>query len=162
MGWWARPRHGSACWPTGAATTRERWSTSAGPMSCWPTGALTACWRTASATAARALETARAIGYASGESYACSTFACAASYAGDTRSALAWAQAAQQVDKHRVSGHTARFAATTLACTLADDGDLAGAEAIFNENLELCRKAGDRSFEAMQLEALARILVKTG
>ena len=116
----------------------------------------------ASATAARALATSQAAGYAAGECYACATIACAASYAGDTRFALAWAQAAQQVDKHRVSGHTARFAATTLACTLADDGDLAGAEVIFNDNLDLCRKAGDRSLEAMQLESLARIALKTG
>ena len=116
----------------------------------------------ASVMAARALETSRAAGYESGECYACATISMAAQYAGDTRSALAWAHASQQVDQRRVSGHNARWAATVLASALADDGDLAGAEVVLNEVLDRCRKAGDRSWEAMQLESLARIALKTG
>jgi predicted ATPase/DNA-binding CsgD family transcriptional regulator len=116
----------------------------------------------ASVTAVRALEMARAAGYESGESYACATISMAASYAGDTRSALAWAHTSQQVDQRGVSGHNARWAATALASALADDGDVAGAEVVLNEILDRCRKAGDRSWEAMQLESLARIALKTG
>ena len=45
----------------------------------------------------------------------------AALYAGDNPIRLAWAQAAQQVDARQVSGHNARWAATQLACALADE-----------------------------------------
>jgi non-specific serine/threonine protein kinase len=116
----------------------------------------------ASQTAAQALEAARAVGYKSGESYACATFALAALYAGDSRSALAWSETAQRVDARQVSGHTTRWGATTLAGALADEGDLAGAETVLKETLDLCRKAGDRSWEAMQLESLARIQLRAG
>ena len=61
-----------------------------------------------------------------------------------------------------MSGHNARWAATQLACALAENGDLAGAEAVLGEVLDLSRKAGDRSWEAMQLESLARIQLTTG
>ncbi len=116
----------------------------------------------ASQTGHRALAAARAAGYASGEAYACGTLAMGAVYAGDKSSALAWAQAARQVDARQVSGHTARWVATHVAQALAETGDLAGAEAVFTEVLELCRKAGDRSFEAMGLESLARIQLTAG
>jgi predicted ATPase/DNA-binding CsgD family transcriptional regulator len=116
----------------------------------------------ASQTTAQALETARAVGYKSGESYACATHALGALYAGDSPAALVWAEAAQQVDSRQVSGHTARWGATVLAGALADEGDLAGAETVLTEVLDLCRQAGDRSLEAGQLEALARIELKTG
>jgi DNA-binding CsgD family transcriptional regulator len=82
-------------------------------------------------------------------------------YAGDNTSALAWAETALRVDARQVSGHNARWAATQLATALAENGDLAGAEAVLVEVLDLCRKAGDRSWEAMQLESLARIQLTT-
>jgi len=116
----------------------------------------------ASATTAKALQTARAAGYKSGESYACATRSLGALYAGDSPSALVWAEAAHQVGIRQVSGHTARWVATMLAGALADEGDLAGAETILREVLDRCRQAGDRSWEAMQLEDLARIELKTG
>jgi non-specific serine/threonine protein kinase len=111
----------------------------------------------ASMTAHRALEAARAAGYSSGEAYACATLGLGALYAGDNPSALAWAQAARRVDARQVSGHAGRWVATQLATALAENGDLAGAEAVFGEVLDRSRKAGDRSWEAMQLESLARI-----
>jgi non-specific serine/threonine protein kinase len=116
----------------------------------------------ASAAAARALEMARAIGYASGESYACFTHAVAADYAGDSRSMLAWGRAARQIDQSQVYGPVARMAAAMLAWALAVGGDLTGAEMEFRETLDLCRTAGDRQGEADQLEALARIELRTG
>jgi len=116
----------------------------------------------ASQTIDQALEMARAAGYKSGEAYACATRAMALLYAGDSPSALLWAEAAHRIDIRQVSGHTARTRATLLAAALADEGDLAGAETVFRETLGLCRKAGDRSWEANQLEALARIELKTG
>ena len=115
----------------------------------------------ASQTAHRALGVARAVGYPSGECYACATLAMGALYAGDNTSALAWAETARRVDARQVSGHNARWAATQLASALAENGDLAGAEVVFVEVLDLCRKAGDRSWEAMQLESLARIQLTT-
>jgi predicted ATPase/DNA-binding CsgD family transcriptional regulator len=116
----------------------------------------------ASKTAHRALGVARAAGYSSGECYACATLAMGAMYAGDNTSSLAWAEAASRVDARQVSGHNARWAATQLASALAENGDLARAEAVLVEVLDLCRKAGDRSWEAMQLESLARIQLTTG
>jgi predicted ATPase/DNA-binding CsgD family transcriptional regulator len=116
----------------------------------------------ASRTGHRALEAARAAGYSSGECYACATLSMGALYAGNNASALAWAQAARRVDARQVGGHNARWAATQLACALAENGDLAGAEAVLREVLDLSRKAGDRSWEAMQLESLARIQLTTG
>jgi predicted ATPase/DNA-binding CsgD family transcriptional regulator len=116
----------------------------------------------ASQTGHRALGAARSAGYSSGECYAYATLAMGALYAGDNQSALAWAQEARRVDARQVSGHNARWAATQLACALAENGDLAGAEAALAEVLDLSRKAGDRSWEAMQLESLARIQLTTG
>jgi DNA-binding CsgD family transcriptional regulator len=75
---------------------------------------------------------------------------------------LLWAEAARRVDIGQVSGHTVRSRAALLAAALADEGDLAGAETVLRETLDLCRKAGDRSWEATELEALARIELKTG
>ena len=116
----------------------------------------------ASQTAHRALEAARAAGYSSGEAYACATLGLGALYAGDNPSALAWARAARRVDARQVSGHAGRWAATQLATALAENGDLAEAEAVFGEVLDRSRKAGDRSWEAMQLESLARIELASG
>ena len=110
----------------------------------------------------RALAAARAAGYVSGEAYACGTLAVGALYAGDKPSALAWAQAARRVEARQVSGHSGRWVGMNLAQALAEAGDLAGAEAVFTEVLALCRKAGDRSFEAMALESLARIQLTVG
>ena len=116
----------------------------------------------ASETAHRALEAARAVGYPSGEAYACANLSMGALYAGDNPAALAWAQTARRIDARRVSGHSARWAASALAYALAETGDLPAAEAAFNELLDLCRSAGERSWEAMALESLARIQLTTG
>jgi len=116
----------------------------------------------ASQTGHRALETARAIGYPSGEAYACGNLSMGAQYTGDYPAALVWAQAALRVDARQVSGHSARWAALMLPFALAETGDLPAAEAAFNDVLDLCRSAGERSWEAMVLESLARIYLTTG
>lgn len=116
----------------------------------------------ASQTGHRALEAARAIAYPSGEVYACGNLAMGALYTGDNPACLAWAQAARRVDPRQVSGHSARWAALQLAFALAETSDLPAAEAAFNEVLDLCRSAGERSWEAMALESLARVYLTTG
>ena len=109
-----------------------------------------------------ALDLARAVGHASGESHAASALSLAALYAGDYPAALGWAQLARAVDRERSSGHAIRFALTTGALSYASTGELGEAERLLVENLGLCRDAGDRNSEAMQLESLARIEIKLG
>jgi non-specific serine/threonine protein kinase len=115
----------------------------------------------AQAKAEDALAMARAIGYDSGESHALGALSMAALYAGEYAPALAWARQASGVDRDRSSGHATRYALTMEALAWASTGDLDSAERLLRENLGLCRQAGDRSWEAMQLESLARIEIKT-
>lgn len=116
----------------------------------------------ASEAAQRALETSQTVRYSSGEAYACAALASMALYSGDFGEALTWAEAAHRVNPDSVNGHTSRWAATVLGEASAYTGDVAGGEVILMETLERCRRAGDRSWAAKQLDTLARIEISTG
>lgn len=113
-------------------------------------------------TGTRAMETARAAGHPSGVAYAHVTLSLAALYAGDFDAALSLANSAADVDSTQVRAHAARWTASTLADALSNTGDLDRAEQIYRDALELCRRAGDRCTEAMHLDGLSRIELRTG
>ena len=121
-----------------------------------------ACDDEARATGARAMETARTAGHPSGIAYAYVTLSLAALYAGEFEAALSLANSAAAVDSTQVRGHAARWTASTLADALSTTGDLDRAEQIYRDGLELCRRAGDRCTEAMHLDGLARVELRTG
>jgi len=90
------------------------------------------------------------------------TLSLAALYAGEFEAALSLANSAAAVDSTQVRGHAARWTASTLADALSTTGDLDRAEQIYRDGLELCRRAGDRCTEAMHLDGLARVELRTG
>jgi DNA-binding CsgD family transcriptional regulator/tetratricopeptide (TPR) repeat protein len=113
------------------------------------------------ACADSALEMAHELPYTTGECYAAATVGVIALYEGDFSTALERAEEAMHVDRSSVSGHAWRWAMAPFGESCAVVGQLERAEKTFEENLELCRQAGDRSWTAFQLERLARIYLMT-
>lgn len=110
----------------------------------------------------KALKMARALSYGSGECFAASTLAVRSLYEGDFPKAFQLAEEAMRVDPSSVWGHAWRWATSALGNACLVVGDLDRAERAFVDNLERCRGAGDRSWAASQLDALARIEIQTG
>ena len=115
----------------------------------------------AAAIASQALDMARSIGYPTGEAYACFALAVIALDGGDRDTALAWAEAANDIDDPKLTGDAHRWAAVFLALALEASGDMARARAVRSRALDACRQAGDLNLMNSHLRNLAIIDIKS-
>ena len=117
-------------------------------------------WSEAAAMTEQALDVARNIGYASGESWACVLRSTVAAGVGDSSAALTWARAANAVAEDAISGDVDRWRILLLGDALVRVGNPEQAENAFLRGLDLCRVAGDREKVAMYLLRLAVLEMK--
>jgi serine/threonine-protein kinase PknK len=116
----------------------------------------------AAGIASQALDMARSIGYRTGEAYACVALAVIALDRGDQETALAWAEAANDIDETALTGDAQRWAAVFLALALEASGDTARARAVRTGALDACRRAGDHNLMNAHLRNLAILDIKAG
>ena len=109
-----------------------------------------------------ALALSEELEYVTGIVYSLEALNVIESYAGNNAAAVDLARRALAIDLDHCAGHAKRYALTTSAVSLGQAGDFEWAERLLTECLALCREAGDRAWELMQLESLARIEFKTG
>jgi DNA-binding CsgD family transcriptional regulator len=108
-----------------------------------------------------ALALSKELEYLTGIVYSMECLNVIESYAGNSAAAVALAQQTLKIDLDHCAGHAKRYALTSSALSLGMAGDHEWAERLLTECLALCREAGDRAWELMQLESLARIEFKT-
>jgi predicted ATPase/DNA-binding CsgD family transcriptional regulator len=109
-----------------------------------------------------ALAISEELGYVTGVVYALEALSNIEAYAGNERVAAELARRSLALDLDQCAGHAKRFALTGAALSLGLEGDLEWSERLLTECLALCRQAGDRAWELMQLESLARVEIRTG
>jgi predicted ATPase/DNA-binding CsgD family transcriptional regulator len=109
-----------------------------------------------------ALALSEELEYVTGIIYSLGALNVIESYAGNNAAAVDLARRALAIDLDHCAGNAKRYALTTSALSLGVAGDYEWAERLLTECLALCREAGDRAWELMQLESLARIEFKTG
>ena len=114
------------------------------------------------AEARRALDLARAIGYADAEAGALLDLGLAAFYADDLDEAVRWARQACRVDPAAIPGDTARSCRLMLTTALIEAGDLEGARESNAVTLALAREAGDIHSEAFAVGNLAELELLAG
>jgi DNA-binding CsgD family transcriptional regulator len=104
---------------------------------------------------------ARAIGYESGEAFACVFLSLAAGEAGESGAALEWAREACRIDRARVDGKTARMQFLALTNALEANGDFETAEAVLVDGLDYARQVDDFGTETRTLVRLAGVMMHT-
>jgi DNA-binding CsgD family transcriptional regulator/tetratricopeptide (TPR) repeat protein len=109
-----------------------------------------------------ALALSQELDYPTGIVYSLEALNVIESYAGNNAAAVDLARQALTIDLDHCAGHAKRYALTGSALSLGLAGEFEWAERLLTECLALCREAGDRAWELMQLESLARIEFKTG
>jgi predicted ATPase/DNA-binding CsgD family transcriptional regulator len=109
-----------------------------------------------------ALALSEELEYTTGIVYSLEALNVIESYAGNNAAAVDLARETLAIDLDHCAGHAKRYALTSSALSLGLVGDFEWAERLLTECLALCREAGDRAWELMQLESLARIEFKTG
>jgi len=115
----------------------------------------------AHATVGKALEMAKASGYASGEAYANAILGYVAFYAGDYDTALMYADAAERVDASLLTREAARVRASLMADSLEATGATDRGERLALTQIEDARREEARGELALHLDVLARIEMKT-
>jgi DNA-binding CsgD family transcriptional regulator/tetratricopeptide (TPR) repeat protein len=114
------------------------------------------------AEAHRALDLARAIGYADAEAGALLNLGLAAYYTDDLDAAITWARQACRIDPATITGETARACRLVLTVALTEAGELAAARESNIVTLALAREAGDIQAEAFAVSNLAELELLTG
>ena len=114
----------------------------------------------AAGIANQALDMARSMGYLTGQAYACVALAVIALDGGDYETALAWAEAANDIDETALTGDAQRWASVLLALAVEASGDTARARAVRTRSLDACRRAGDHNLMNAHLRNLAIMDIK--
>jgi predicted ATPase/DNA-binding CsgD family transcriptional regulator len=114
------------------------------------------------AEARRALDLARAIGYADGEACALLDLGLAAFYTDDLDAAVRWARQSCRIDPAVIPGDTARSCRLLLTILLIEAGDLDAARESNTTVLALAREAGDVPSEAFAVSNLSELELLAG
>ncbi|HMH37398.1 MAG TPA: LuxR C-terminal-related transcriptional regulator [Streptosporangiaceae bacterium] len=116
----------------------------------------------AAAEARTALDLARRLGYAEGETRALMELSDISTYAGQGDEAVAWAVQARQVPGDRIPAWFARRVDSTLVWALVYNGELDGVPELCEQRLAAARTAGDLSEQADLLCLMAVAARKGG
>jgi predicted ATPase/DNA-binding CsgD family transcriptional regulator len=111
--------------------------------------------------AEEALAMAKAIGYASGEALAACYRGCAAYVDGDYEDALRWVTLANEVPEDALSREASRLRAALFVDTLEGLGDDHHTERVARAQIKVARDEDDRDLLTVNLDILARVLIRT-